>query len=144
MTIDERKIIYSVDSGKFFERKKKTTNWTEAKELMRALIAKSKKKTAFLTIFYDNKPIGMFSITDLNTVEKPRLEIGLEYEELIKKAIDIKACACANNEICVFFIDKKRAEASGNLRKTSRTKTRAGDIVAYIGYTDKNIKDYKH
>ena len=57
MTIDERKIIYSVDSGKFFERMKKTTNWTEAKQLMRALIAKSKKKTALLIHKLQSSPV---------------------------------------------------------------------------------------
>jgi len=138
MVIDEQKILYTVDSGNFFGRKRKTTNWAEAKELIKDLITKSKKKTAYLTVSYKDIPLGSFDITDASTIEKPRLEIGLEYKELLKKAITIKACACANNEISVFFIDKKRAEASGDLRKTSRMQTKTGDMLAYIGYTDKN------
>lgn len=133
--IDEQKVLYKISSGRFFERMKKTTEWTEAKELLKEAIARSKKHTAYLYVFYgEDRPLASVDVTDPSVIEKPRLKAGLTYDEIIKEAIDTKACAGANDDIAVFIVDKIKAKASGTVRLTNRIKTRTGEVVSVVRY----------
>lgn len=139
MAVNEKRVLYKIDSGRFFERKKETASWTEARKLIKEAAARSRNKTAYLTVIYDGTLIGIFDVDGTSTLRKPALEVGLAYDALVERAINLGACACSCNDVSVFFIDENRARISGNMRKSSRMKTRAGDIVTYVGYTDKNL-----
>ena len=135
--IDNKMISYKVESGKFFERKKEAKDWISAKEFLHNAISKSKKHRAFLWVFFDELPIMSMKVTNPSTVAEPLFERGLNYEEIIDKAIKTGSCAGFRNDFVVFLKDTTQAKLSGNVRRCSRAKTKSGDIIGFVGYKDK-------
>ena len=143
--IDEQKVLYKIKPNKFFAKEQATSSWTKAKELLKETTAKTRKHIAILTVFYNGDFKGLFPVTDVTAIEKPRLEVWTDYEKMIKRAIDLKASAQArNDDIAVYFIDKKLAKISGDFRATYRWKARNGDILSSVVYVPEDkVKELK-
>lgn len=139
-------ITYKIDSGRFFSRKKSTDNWTEASKLLMeaAKDPKNKKGVAFLEVYQDDNIIGIFKVTKDSKPEKPIIKTGLKYEEVFKEAMKLNACACSNNSIIAFFVDKSISKRALNFRKNSAlfldsdSKGRVYNSQYFISYVDEN------